>query len=202
MFANIVSGVVVSFTHSYGVAHPSRPFISLFISCSHRHRHPSFLPRSKIILAYTNPETGYPDVVKGYLVAGIVWASIFSVPPLLVGLFIQERPPMDERGAAGNTGDGDDDDALLTEPHAHTCCFKCKQVFVQVGRTFTRVFGTLRNRAYLFVTLVFFFSWTCVQFLQNVMYLHSKYVTKLQDHFQWILLILQVRTLSKLPPQQ
>jgi Na+/melibiose symporter-like transporter len=143
-------------------------------------------------------------------VAGLIWGIIFSIPPILVGIFIQERPFSDDdedrmqsviRGDTGASrvaanADAREDYLLLlkaSDPSARTCCFKCKGVLSSVFGMFARVFGTLKNRAYLYVTLVFFFAWTCVQFLQNVMYLHTKYVTHLQDHFQWILLILQVR---------
>lgn len=62
MLCNIISGVIISFTHSI-----------LITSFSYTHR-----PHVK-------------NLAKGYWVSGIIWAIVFIIPPILIFIFIRER---------------------------------------------------------------------------------------------------------------
>jgi len=128
---------------------------------------------TKLIEAFPYGDTVLVDYGKGYIVSGAIFAGLFIVFPLLVFFFIKERPLPDED----------------PEPETKGCWPKLKSVLL----TWKQVFGTLRNKAYLIITFTFFLAWTTVQFMQNNLFLYCKYVLKAEEHFQWIILLLQVR---------
>lgn len=50
---------------------------------------------------------------------------------------------------------------------------------------------SLTNRAYIILTVLFFFAWTVINSVQNNLLLYVKYVQKSEDHFTYLLLAIQ-----------
>jgi glycoside/pentoside/hexuronide:cation symporter, GPH family len=96
------------------------------------------------------------------------------IPPLQAAFFIKERPYKEVEEPEENKPKG------------------CWGNFVAILSIWKNVFLTLRNRAYLVITIVFLLAWTTVQFVQNNLVLYCKYVLKQESQFEWFMLILQL----------
>lgn len=106
-----------------------------------------------------------------------MFGLIFILPPLQAAFFLKERPyhppPEDEETKAAKKEKG--------------CWAGCKSIL----GIWKSVFTTLKNRAYLVITIVFLLAWTTVQFVQNNLVLYCKYVIKQEEQFEWLMLVLQ-----------
>eukprot|EP01122_Echinamoeba_exundans_P014115 TRINITY_DN6333_c0_g1_i1.p1 TRINITY_DN6333_c0_g1~~TRINITY_DN6333_c0_g1_i1.p1 ORF type:complete len:522 (-),score=77.27 TRINITY_DN6333_c0_g1_i1:23-1588(-) len=121
-----------------------------------------------------NGPTELTDYKKGYFVSALLFGLIFMIPPLQAAFFIKERPFKEVEEPEEKKPKG------------------CWGNFVAILSIWKNVFLTLRNRAYLVITIVFLLAWTTVQFVQNNLVLYCKYVLKQESQFEWFMLILQL----------
>jgi GPH family glycoside/pentoside/hexuronide:cation symporter len=110
----------------------------------------------------------------GYMLSAFIWASVFFFPPLVVFFGIREKPFVSNKDEEENAKGG-------------VLAFAKK-----MAKLWISVFSTLKNRAFLILTIFYFLSWTSVQLVQNNLFLYDKYVIRKEASFTWIMLLLQL----------
>jgi Na+/melibiose symporter-like transporter len=72
------------------------------------------------------------------------------------------------------------------QPNGQDNCFR------RMIRVFSNLFGTLKERAFVMAMCSYLLAWSTVNFVQSNLLLFMKYVLKMEDHFKWFILELQV----------
>lgn len=129
------------------------------------------LAMSALITSFYYPN-GYRNYIRGYRIFSIIGAVLFLIPPILIFLFISEKPLPPKRKK-------DADEKTL-----HPCR--------RIWSAFVKVLGILKFKPYLILTIVYLLCWSTIQFSQSNLFLFYKHVIKIEQHFQWILFTIQL----------
>lgn len=113
----------------------------------------------------------------GYLVSGFLWAIVALIPLVLLLIFVPERP------------------SKKLKPHIRRDGSVRRKNMSVVEGFMTMV----RNRAFVCVMLVYLSSQLAIQFIQNNLFLWTKYVLLREEWFSYLLLVLLGTSFLVLP---
>lgn len=124
---------------------------------------------SAMITYYRYPN-GKINYAKGFSNYAFIWGSISIIPPIVNFLFLREKQQKEN----------------VFEIRVEQTP-KLKRIW----RELKKVLSTVLFKPYLILTLMYLLSWTTIQFSQTNMYLFYKYVLQKEQHFQWIIFLIQ-----------
>lgn len=111
-----------------------------------------------------------PDYVTGYQYSAILFGILFGLSPLLAGIFLKEK----QRSTAQIKAD-------------------TKVGFLANLRDLGETF---RARNFVLLMLMYFMCWTSIAMVQNNLILLVKYAIRKEDHFMWLISLVQVHDSS------
>jgi Na+/melibiose symporter-like transporter len=124
-------------------------------------------PHEKVLV--TCPNISF----TGYFYSGIAIAIAILPQPIIFAACIKEKPLMEITPAVVAT----ETDPLLRRAWSGTLS----------------IITIFKNRAFFMAMMVYFLCWVSVMFLQNNLLLYMKYTLNLETHFQWFIVVMQVR---------
>jgi glycoside/pentoside/hexuronide:cation symporter, GPH family len=110
----------------------------------------------------------FDPIADGYMVASLIFIPICIVPSIVVFCTVPERSSLDDDGSAAAAA------AATTW-----------------AERWTSVSIVFRNRAFVTLLLAYVLAFLAVNFLQNNLFLYIKYVIDAEDHFTYIILLVQ-----------
>lgn len=136
---------------------------------------------SKLITSFKYPNSKL-NYSRGYMIFSIIGCILFIIPPIIVFLFIREKPlPI-------NDDEKKRKDKSRESKKEKTSIKKC---FKRIGESIYNLIIVIKFKPYLILTIMYFLCWTTIQFTQSNMFLFYKHVVNVENQYQYIILLIQ-----------